>query len=241
MEAPIVHVFHDERRLARAAADTIVDAATRAVAARGAFHWALAGGGTPKLTYETLAGRPYGERFPWDCAHGWLGDERVVPQDDPASNRRMIVDHLYRPAGVEPASLHAFDTSIDPGDAASAYAATMASELPDPPVLDLVLLGLGTDAHTASWFPGSRFAAGCWVAATGFHAGYRRLTLTPAAVNAARRVLFLVSGEAKREALARVFDGPRDALNVPAQRVAPVDGEVTWMIARDAAGQFVAG
>jgi len=238
MRPPIVHVFDDERELAHAAADAIVFAARQSVSSRDWFHWAPAGGSTPKLTYGVLASTPHREHFPWDRSDAWIGDERVVPADDPASNRLMLIDHLYRPAGVEPSSIHAFDTEADPDDAAREYAAAMAEGLADPPVLDLVLLGLGTDAHTASWFPGSRFDEECWVAATPEpHLGHRRLTLTPATVNAARRVMFLVSGASKREAIDRVFDGPRDRLNVPAQRVAPTDGQVMWMITRDAAGQ----
>jgi 6-phosphogluconolactonase len=240
MRPPIVHVFDDERELAHAAAEAIVFAARQAVAERGEFHWALSGGSTPKRTYGVLAGTPFCASFPWKRSHAWIGDERVVPQDDPASNRRMIVDQLYRPASIDLDSLHAYDTSIAPDAAASAYAAAMASQLADPPVLDLVLLGLGTDAHTASWFPGSSFDGDRWVAATEEHAGYRRLTLTPTAVNAARRVLFLVSGESKRDAVERVFEGPRDPLNVPAQRVSAVDGQVMWLLVRDAAGHSFA-
>ncbi len=109
------------------------------------------------------------------------------------------------------------------------------------PVLDVVLLGLGSDAHTASWFPGSSFPQDSWVAASEReHAGYRRLTLTPTLVNAARRVVFQVSGESKTEALRRVLQGPRDPVNIPAQRVAPADGSVTWMLDAAAAGQFFA-
>lgn len=246
MPTPIVHVFGDEHELAHSAADAILFAALQAVSQRGHFHWALAGGETPKRVYRVLAASPHRERFPWDRFDAWLGDERVVPRIHPASNHRMVLEHLFHPAGADPASLHPFDTATEPDRAAREYASALVATLPgeagSAPMLDLVLLGLGPDAHTASWFPGSQFREDLWVAATDkAHAGFRRLTLTPAVVNAARRVLFLVAGRAKREALARVFDGPRDLLRVPAQRVAPASGQLMWLIEREAAGQFSAG
>ena len=242
MSQPIVHVFDDVEQLAHAAADTILFTAAQAVSQRGRFHWAVAGGETPKRTYAVLAASPHRERFPWTESEAWLGDERMVPATDPASNHRMVLEHLFRPAAAEPTALHAFDTGIDAALAARQYAERLGERLDlegsSIPALDLVLLGLGADAHAASWFPGSCFAVDAWVAATDAeHAGHRRLTLTPLLVNAARRVLFLVSGAAKRDALARVFDGPRDPLQVPAQRVDPVGGQVMWMIDREAAGQ----
>jgi len=244
--SPIVHVLDDEDQLAGHAAAAIVLAATRAINQRDRFHWALAGGGTPKRTYRALAMPPHRESFPWDRFDAWLGDERMVPGADPASNQRMILEQLFRPAGADPAALHPFDTeSGDATAAARAYAKQLGETVPtnadDIPVLDLVLLGLGADSHTASWFPGSSFSDDHAVAVVEEeHGGYRRLTLTPATVNAARQVLFLVSGAAKREAIRRVLDGPRDPVAVPAQRVAPASGQVTWLIDRDAAGQFFA-
>jgi len=243
MSLPIVHVFDDEEQLAHGAADAIVFAAMQAIARRGRFHWAVAGGGTPKRTYGVLASEPHRARFPWDRFDAWLGDDRVVPSVDPASNYRMVLEHLFRPAEASPLALHAFNTEHpDLGHAALEYAAQLGAALPaDPhgvPVLDLVLLGLGADAHTASWFPGSNFPDDLWVAAIDEeHAGYRRLTLTPTIVNAAQRVLFLVSGANKQEALRRVFDEHKNPRSIPAQRVAP-KGPLMWMIDRSAAGQF---
>jgi len=245
MSSPVVRVFDDERTLAIGAAGTVFFAAMVAIARRGRFHLALAGGGTPRPAYAVLAAPPFVEDFPWDRHDAWLGDERFVPGDHPASNARMIRENLYRPAGADPASLHTFDTSIEPAAAARAYAERLEATAPldseGAPVLDLVLLGLGADTHTASWFPGSSFPPGEWVAAVDeAHGGHRRLTLTPATVNAARHVLFLVSGAAKRDAVARVFDERKDPAAVPAQRVAPARGRLTWMLDRDAAGQSFA-
>ena len=244
--SPTVRVLDDEAQLAQRAAEAIELGAAEAIDRRGRFHWALAGGGTPKRTYRVLAGPPHRETFPWNRLDAWIGDERIVPGNDPASNRRMILEHLLWPAGADTSALHAFDTeSGDPDAAARSYADQLAARVPGNadgvPVLDLVLLGLGTDAHTASWFPGSRFCAGETVAVVDEeHAGYRRLTLTPAIVNAARQVLFLVAGASKQDALRRVLLGPSDPLAIPAQRVAPTGGRLTWMLDRDAAGQFFA-
>lgn len=246
MNPPIVHVFDDASRLAHGAADAIVFDAVQAVAQRGHFHWALAGGGTPKATYGVIAAPPHRDSFPWDRFNGWLGDERAVPSTDPASNHRMALESLLRPAGAEPGTLFAFDTTGGDLDrAADDYETLLLDRVPrdedGAPVLDLVMLGLGSDTHTASWFPGSTFPDDRYVAAVHQeHLGHRRLTLTPATINAARRVLFLVSGEGKREALERVFDEDRNPQEIPAQRVEPKSGHVMWMIDRDAAGQFFA-
>ncbi|NIM01616.1 MAG: 6-phosphogluconolactonase [Acidobacteria bacterium] len=246
MPEPIVRVFDDEHDLAVGTAGALLFAAMEAVARRGHFHWALAGGSTPRATYRVLAAPPFADDFPWDRHDAWLGDERCVPADHPASNARMIREHLFRPAGAEETALRAFDTETDPDAAARAYAEQLAAAVPKNdggvPVLDVVLLGLGADAHTASWFPGSSFPEDRWVAASaGQHGGQRRLTLTPTIVNAARRVVFLVAGETKTDALRRVLQGPHDPVRVPAQRVAPEHGKVTWMLDAAAAGQFFAG
>ena len=240
----MVRVLNGETELARHAAKAIELAATEAIDKRGRFHWALAGGGTPEQTYRVLAAPPHRETFPWKRLDAWIGDERVVPGDDPASNRRMILEHLLHPAGADESSLHPFDTeSGDLQVAARSYADQLAAAVPlnthGVPVLDLVLLGLGADAHTASWFPGSSFADSDTVAVVDEeHAGYQRLTLTPTTVNAARQVLFLVAGARKQEALRRVFGGPNDPLAIPAQRVAPANGQLKWMLDRNAAGHF---
>jgi 6-phosphogluconolactonase len=237
----VVRRVADAGAVARTAADEIVEAASRAVAARGRFTMALAGGSTPRGLYRLLAdaGQPYRGRLPWEAIHLFFGDERPVPPDHPDSNYRMAREALLD--RVPAASVHRIHGE-DPGGA-EAYEAELRRffETPPgdpPPRLDVVLLGLGGDGHTASLFPGSpaveertRWVVSPFVE----HLGTRRVTLTLPVLNRARDVLFLVSGASKAAALARVLDPSGSPDLPPAARVRPEDGTVVWIADADAA------
>jgi 6-phosphogluconolactonase len=231
LSAPLLRRLGDPEALARAAAEEVVGAATRAVAARGAFTVALAGGATPRRLYRLLAdaGAPFHGRIPWDRTHVFFGDERPVAPDHPDSNYRMareaLLDHVavasvHRIPAEAPGAAAAYEADLraffgTPGDAA-------------PPRLDLVLLGLGPDGHTASLFPGTAAVeeAARWVVSPFVpQVGSRRVTLTLPVLNRARAVLFLVSGAEKAGALARVLGGEP----LPAARVQP-DGGAVWLV-----------
>jgi 6-phosphogluconolactonase len=208
-------VVPDARALARRAAERIVESVRGAVAARGAAAVALAGGETPRPVYETLAGSALADAMPWSAVDWYFGDERAVPPDDPRSNDRMVRAALFasRPELLD--RLHRMPA--DAADASSA-AAEYGRLLPDP--LDLVLLGMGEDGHTASLFPGSpaldeREAR--VVPTTGSKAPFQRMTITPPVIEAARDVLVLVAGAAKAPALARVLGGTLDVKALPVQ------------------------
>ena len=215
--------------LAALAASRIAEAAERAIAERGIFRWAAAGGGTPRGCYMALRAHA----VDWTRVESWLGDERVVPHDHEASNARMLRTTLLDAVGAPAEKFIPFDTAIDPDQAARDAEAKL-----DGP-FDLVLLGLGDDSHTASWFPGTRFSEERLVEATpDAHAGYRRITLTPRCVNEAREVLMLVSGAGKSQAIARVVGKNDDPLNLPAQRVAPQSGALEWLLDQEAASDL---
>jgi 6-phosphogluconolactonase len=217
-------IVQDPAALARAAADEVARRATEAVVARGAFALALAGGATPRALYALLAdpAATYRARVPWDRVHVWFGDERNVPPDHPESNYRMAREALLD--RVAAASVHRIEGERPAGEAADRYEAELRSHLAGgagPPVLDLVLLGLGTDGHTASLFPGSpaleervRWVAAPFVPRLGAH----RITVTFPVLDAARAVLFLVAGAAKAAPL-RALLAPDPAAPVPAARV----------------------
>lgn len=234
MTAPALRLVQDADALARAAAEELAAAAARAVALRGAFTLALAGGSTPRRLYALLAdrGAPYRDRIPWARTQVFFGDERPVPPDHPESNYRMareaLLDHVpvasvHRIHGEDPAGAAAYEAELRsffriPADGA-------------PPRLDLVLLGLGPDGHTASLFPGTpaldervRWVVSSFVA----RLGTRRTTLTLPVLNRAR-VLFLVSGAEKAGALARVLAPPAGEPLLPAARVRP-DGGALWVV-----------
>jgi 6-phosphogluconolactonase len=210
-----LRVVADDRALARRAAEWLVEATRAAVAARGTCSVALAGGTTPRATYEVLATSALARALPWGAIEWSFGDERAVPFDHPDSNYRLAAETLF--AGRP----EAFDRARRmPADAADAEAAATAYGLLLPDPLDVVLLGMGEDGHTASLFPGSPALEERdrrVVAVEAPKPPSRRMTVTAPVVESAREVLVLVSGEAKAEALARALEGPLDVRAVPAQ------------------------
>jgi 6-phosphogluconolactonase len=206
--------------LARQAAETIASCIDLALGARERAQIALAGGATPRATYEHLAG----EHLPWGRVDVLLGDERWVSSDDPASNARMLRETLLAAGPGQGARLHPVPTDRpSPEASADAYGTLLAQLCPgDPPVLDLVLLGLGDDGHTASLFPGTAASRTIDRPVTvGRGKGLERITLTAPVLSAARQVIFLVSGAGKRQALACLFDPNESAERTPARLVRP--------------------
>jgi 6-phosphogluconolactonase len=227
---PGLVVVKDARTLARRAAERIVELTRAAVAERGRCSVALAGGETPRATYEVLGSSALAAAVPWPAISWYFGDERAVPPDDPESNYRTAREALFasRPDALE-------RVQRMPGDAADLEQAARdyGELLPDP--LDLLLLGLGEDGHTASLFPGSkavRERSARVVVVTGPKPPNPRLTVTPPVIEAARELLVLVSGAGKAEALARALEGPLDVTAVPAQ----LARRGTWIVDAAAAG-----
>ena len=227
--SPGVHVASDSRALARRAAEWLVERTRAAVAARGGCAVALAGGSTPRATYEVLGASALAGAVPWPAVDWYFGDERAVPPDDPESNYRLAAETLL--AGRPQALAR---TRRMPADAEDAEAAARAYGrlLPDP--LDVVILGMGEDGHTASLFPGSpaldeRIERVLPV--TGEKPPFRRMTITPPVIETARDVLVLVAGGEKAAMLARALDGPLDVRAVPVQ----LARDRAWIVDRAAA------
>jgi 6-phosphogluconolactonase len=229
----------------RMAAEMFAARAHDAVAARGVFTVALAGGSTPRRLYALLADEQglFRQQLPWDRIHFFWGDERHVPPDHADSNYRMANETMLSRVPVPPQNVHRIKTEDpDAGRAATEYA----RELRDffgggdvtLPRLDLVLLGMGADGHTASLFPGSAalHEEKSWVAANWVEK-FRtyRVTMTPPLLNNATCVVFLVQGEEKAESLRAVLYGERQTEMYPSQLIQPVHGECHWLIDRTAA------
>ena len=237
-----VRSFGDLELLSEAAAREIVAIARASFAARGWFSIALSGGNTPKRTHQLLAERHRGE-IDWSQSDILFGDERFVPYDDPRSNYRMARETLLDAAGVAEEHVHPVPTNVaSVAEAADLYDGTLRRVLPmenGTPVIDLVLLGVGPDGHTASLFPGSpvldeRVRSACAVdAPTTVQPSVPRVTVTLPVLNAARNVLFLVAGADKRPVLTEVLGGAASARRYPAAMVAP-RGRVVWMIEQSA-------
>jgi 6-phosphogluconolactonase len=201
-------ILADAGAVARRAAALIAEAARDAVAERGRFVLATSGGATPWRMLRHLAD----EDVPWEAVHLFQVDERVAPDGHPERNlthlRESLLEHTPRPL----AAVHAMpveETNLDA--AAAAYARNLRAVAGDPPVLDLVHLGLGADGHTASLLPGDAAlgARADDVAATGPYQGRRRLTLTFPALYRARRILWVVTGAEKAPALSLLLQGNR--------------------------------
>jgi 6-phosphogluconolactonase len=206
--------------LARQAAEQVASAIDLALAERDRAQIALAGGETPKATYRRLGQ----EHLPWERVDVLLGDERWVPADDPASNARMIGETLLAQLPARQARFHPVPTDRpSPEASAEAYAELLARLCAgDPPRFDVVLLGLGDDGHTASLFPGTAATTVLDRAvALGEGKGLPRITLTAPVLSAARKVIFLVSGEGKRQALQRLMDPDEPVARTPARLVQP--------------------
>jgi 6-phosphogluconolactonase len=199
------------------------------VKARGSCSVALAGGSTPRATYEVLATSALAAAVPWGAISWYFGDERAVPPGHPESNYRSAREALFdgRPALLE--RVHRMPADADDLEAA---ARDYGKALPEP--LDLVLLGIGEDGHTASLFPGlpalSEREARV-VVVTGPKPPNPRLSVTPPVIEQAREVLVLASGAGKADAVARALEGPLDPAAVPAQ----LARERVWIVDRDAA------
>jgi 6-phosphogluconolactonase len=211
----------------------VAAAAGRAVIDHGGFSIALAGGSTPRLLYETLAGPLWRERVDWPAWHVYFGDERASPADDPSSNYHLAKSTLLSRVPIDPLRVHRMPADRSDLDAAaSEYSDLLASSLPagsaGAPRLDVVLLGLGENGHTASLFPGTPALDVTDRWATRGLADYEpfdRLTVTFPTINAAAAIGFMVTGATKRQALAATAEG-----RVPASRVRPVDGVLVWFL-----------
>lgn len=240
----------DIETLSSRAAELVAGYAAEAVKMRGRFTLALAGGGTPRGLYETLASPAFRDRVPWESCLLFWGDERCVPPDDPESNYSLARRALLSKVPVVPDNVFRMPGEKEkPEIAARAYEEVLRARFPTPhpdgtavsggpafPRFDLALLGMGDDGHTASLFPGSPVLDEKvrWVRHAAAPAGYPtrdRLTLTLPVLNAAARVMFLVTGVGKRKTLRRVFDtAPPGDPRLPASLVRPADGELIWLL-----------
>lgn len=241
-----IEVLPDADALALRAADLFALTAQAAAAARGRFAAALSGGETPRAFYRLLARQQFAQKVPWRRVHLYWGDERCVPPDDPASNYGAARDAFIRHVPLAAEQVHRMRGEDDPAAAARAYDEELRAlgrlEKPasEVPVFDLVILGLGRDGHTASLFPHSpavdeeeRFCV-----ATAAPDGSSRLTVTVPVLNAARRVVFLVTGGEKAGMVAEVLEGLHVPRAVPAQAVRPARGQLVWVLDEAAAAEL---
>jgi 6-phosphogluconolactonase len=247
---PEIQIVTNADALYQAAAAEFVHQVRAALETKGACTVALSGGSTPKGLYGLLANDlTWRGQVPWDHLHIFWGDERHVPPDHPDSNYRMANEALLSKVPIPPAQVHRIKSEHpEARQAAEDYEQTLqaffhlaAGQLPR---FDLILLGLGPEAHTASLFPGTkalhetrRLVVSTWVGK--FFT--ERITLTPPVLNNAAGVIFLVSGEDKALALKAVLEGHDEPEQLPAQLIRPSHGRLLWLVDRAAASLLQTG
>lgn len=240
-------IYPDASRLFAAAARLVERAARDAIGRRGRFRLALTGGSTPRDLYARLAVEPCRSRIDWSRVEFFWGDDRCVPPDHPESNFRLADELLLSRLAPADSSVHRIQTELGAQRAAEAYAAELRRIFADDtPRFDLILLGMGPDGHTASLFPDTPDLTGegrSVIATLAPRPPRDRISLSLQAINAARRVAFLVQGAGKAEALARVLaDRPRaDERALPAALVRPAGGRLYWLVDRAAASRLATG
>ena len=230
-------VRSDLEELSREAANLFVDFAQRSFGERDRFAVALSGGSTPRTLHTILSSDAYRETIDWRSVKFFFGDERNVPADSPDSNYRMAYETLLEPLGIGPDQAVRWRTEIGPELAAEEYQKELRANGP----LDLVILGLGSDAHTASLFPNTPalkesdlLATVNWIEKLNEF----RLTMTFPAINQAN-VMFLVAGCDKAQAVVNVIEGDDKLEEFPAQGVRPHGKQIHWLLDQPAAGLLV--
>lgn len=251
---PELVVLPDPDAVADVAAERIATALSAAIAARGVAHWATTGGSTPGPIYRRLAKSPLRDRVPWDRVHVWWGDDRWVPPQDARSNAAAFRHLFLRDVSLPTGQVHvmpigeALEDRAGPAAAANQYeqalrAAGLDLDVAGFPRLDVVLVGIGSDGHLLSVFPGSRtWDDPAWVQAvpspTHIEPHVERVTLHPQFVASARLAIAVVHGAAKAAVLGRVF-GPRaDVRELPAQLARRAGA--TWVVDEAAAAEIPA-
>ena len=239
---PQIDVYDSPDLLAASAGELFFELAHRAIRETGTFSALLSGGTTPRAVYRWLA--EHGDMLDWHRVRLFFGDERCVPPGHPDSNYRMVRESMLDVLDNLGVTTYRIPAEYPPEEASSRYETLLRSLFDGTPVFDLVLLGLGADAHTASLFPGTTaiHEEQAWVLAHYIESvAAWRITVTPPLLNNARVVAFIVSGESKSAAVDAVLHGGRAVDIYPAQIIQPVRGDLRWLLDKDAAKLILSG
>lgn len=238
MLADKIHIFKDADELANVLAADFQSSINQAAKISRQFNVALSGGSTPALLFQKLASTPYRDNISWQNIHFFWGDERCVPPEHPDSNFGMTKKNLLDYISIPNANIHRIVGENDPAAEAMRYAQEIKNVLGQQnrafPQFDWILLGMGTDGHTASIFPGSNVLdeqENICAIATHPESGQQRITLTLPVINNAKRVSFLVTGENKASVVAKVLTEDESLLS---SFVRPVNGILEWYLDRSA-------
>jgi 6-phosphogluconolactonase len=235
----MVKIFKDISELSQYTARSFIEIANKSIEERGRFLTALSGGSTPMRLYELL-GNQFQNGVDWSGVHFFWGDERCVPVDDAGNSYGLTKKVLFDKINIPDENIHRVLSELEPDSASRKYAHTLTLFAEPPlawPRFDLVLLGMGDDGHTASLFPNSPMDVDSpTMAVTANYQGRpaNRVTLTEMVLNSSRNIVFLVTGKSKAETLNRVINGVYQPEELPAQRIAPTDGNLIRLVDEEA-------
>lgn len=242
-----VHIFDTLEQFNMACAAAIAEHLCSVCATQATCHIALAGGNTPRAVYHCLSAPEMQSRIPWAQVHIWFGDERCVPPTHAESNYRMARETLLTHVPVVPLQIHRIAGELDPELAAQRYAKEIRRDLPSAqgkPRLDLILLGMGSDGHTASLFPATPILQETKQYAATVHLPTLdswRVSLTLPVINSARHIMCLVTGRNKSAVIGRILgrsEETADAARYPIQHIQPTRGTLHWYLDREAAAEL---
>ncbi len=234
-----IQTFQNAEALFKAAAEFIIDAANRSVEAKGKFTIALSGGHTPEQLYSLLAEKPFSEQMPWKNTFVFWGDERCVPLNDERNNAHMAISLLLAKVDIPSSNIHRIHSALTPAAAAIEYEKEIHHFFKDnPPAIDLILLGLGEDGHTASLLPNTEVLHETMHLVKEVLSAEQnifRVTMTVPMINQAKNILFLITGKQKAGILKDVLNLSGSRIHYPAQLISPADGDLYWFADKDAA------
>ncbi|MEP0912880.1 6-phosphogluconolactonase [Leptolyngbya sp. GB1-A1] len=227
-----IEVLPDSKALIQRSLELVLEKLQQAIAERNTATIALSGGSTPKPLYEALAQQD----LPWEKLQIFWGDERYVPHDHPDSNALMARQAWLDKVPIPAANIHPMPTDeSDPNDAATRYDRELRQllklEQGQFPQIDVMLLGMGDDGHTASLFPRTNALQVCdRLVTVGNKDGQPRITLTIPVINESKAIIFVVAGENKQAALAQIFAPDPDTETYPSSLIHPEHGELWWLL-----------
>lgn len=234
-----LHVFKTPGETVKGLADFFVEKVNEAIAAKGCCNVVLSGGSSPKSLYQLLSSDHYRNAVEWNAIYFFFGDERNVPFENTDNNGRMAAENLFKSLNIEAAHIFYIDTSLEPGLAAADYSKRVERHFNDGPALfDLILLGIGDNAHTASLFPYTNvlherkeLVAAVYVEELKAY----RITMTATLINQSQTIAFLVYGKTKAAAVFDILKGEKNIEKYPAQLIESDMGSTNWFMDQEAA------
>ncbi len=238
-----LHIYKTADEAIEGLASYFVQAVNVTIAKNGKCTVVLSGGNSPKPLYELLASPEYSRQIDWDKIYFFFADERYVPFTNPDNNGSMVKKNLFEPLRIPDANIFYINTIVPPDESAKKYAQRILSHFKNKPVqFDLILLGMGDNAHTASLFPHTpvlkekkALVKAVYLKDTSSY----RITMTAALINEAYNIAFLVYGASKANAVHEVLEGEKDFETYPAQLIMSEEGTVHWFLDGAAAKSLV--